>query len=77
MDVELRKQQAYNTAAMVISFLSCAIGGKRIPGFDEVFSPSVKPVPPEDADPEALLAVVEALNAAFGGLDTRNNKEVS
>lgn len=76
MEVDLRKQQAYNTAAMVISFLGRALDGKRIPGFDEVFGSTAKPTPPEDADPEALLAIVEGLNAALGGLDTRNREVI-
>lgn len=74
--MELRKQQAYNTAAMVVSFLGRALDGKRLPGFDEVFGTPSKPTPTEDADPEALLAIVEGLNAALGGLDTRNSREV-
>lgn len=62
---------------MVISFLSSAIGGKRLPSYADAFPGDVKPASPEDADPEAMLAIVEQLNAAFGGIENRKGREVN
>lgn len=63
-----RQLQAYNTAICVVSFLGCALSGKSLPDFSEVFAQKSK------AMTEAqLVAAVFELNRQFGGTENFNS----
>jgi len=46
---------------------------KRIPDLKPMLDRFDKPAAPKRQSPQSLKAMVEALNAAFGGKDTRKN----